>query len=290
MSESVFEVPDFRIDDDHCLASSKATVTRKTNTKNDRPLTPDTIIIHYTAGASAASSADSLADPDVKASAHLVVGRTVDQLYQVTPFDVVAWHAGKSEYTFADGHHRTGFNACSIGIEIDNPGELTPSLDGYRTWFGREIAASEVIKAVHRNQSSPKYWHAYSQSQIAMVQEICRVLIARYEIKHILGHEEISPQRKTDPGPAFPLDRVRNNLLGANRRDDFAVDLFPAPGKVTASRLNIRAGASADSPRVAVPLESGAPVTALREQGGWYYVEAKVSGWVDGRHVDLEHS
>jgi N-acetylmuramoyl-L-alanine amidase len=288
MPESNFELPEFTVDAQHCLACDRAAVKRVSNPKNDQPLRADTIVIHYTAGASAASSANSLADPEVKASAHLVVGRGIDQIYQVTPFDTVAWHAGKSEYTFPGGEYRHGFNSCSIGIEIDNPGELTPTLDGHRTWFGREVPGSEVVHAVHRNQSTPKFWHAYSQDQIAMVHEICRALIARYDIKHILGHEEISPERKTDPGPAFPLDKLRNHLLGANRRDETAVPLFPAPGLVTAERLNIRAAGSAGSPRVSVPLEQGVQVTALQEKDGWYLVEARISGWVDSRFVDLD--
>lgn len=275
------------IGDDGNLRARSGQVEVRNVLKDQRDLEPEAIVIHYTAGASAKSSADSLADPDVKASAHLVVGRD-GELIQVTPFDKVAWHAGKSEYRFADGEVRKGFNSFSIGIEIDNPGELTATLGGHRTWFGRVVDKDEVVEAVHRNQSTAGFWHAYTAEQITMVQEICRALIAHYGITHILGHEEISPGRKTDPGPAFPLDRVRQNLLGANRRDETEFDLFPSPGKVTASRLNIRADASPGSERVAIPLESGAAVTALREKDGWYYVQAQVAGWVDGRFVELD--
>ena len=279
--------PQYWIGDDHNLQARDHQVEVRNVLKDQRDLAPEVIVIHYTAGASARSSADSLADPDVKASAHLVIGRD-GELIQVTPFNKVAWHAGRSEYTFADGQVRKGFNSFSIGIEIDNPGPLTPALDGHRTWFGREVPPSEVIQAVHRNQSTPGFWHAYTQEQIATVQSTCRALIAHYRIKHILGHEEISPQRKTDPGPAFPLDKLRHNLLGANRRDETEIDLYPRSGAVTASRLNVRSGASGSNPRVAMPLEQGAPVTVLREQGGWYYVRAHIEGWVDGRHVDLD--
>ena len=43
-----------------------------------------------------------------------------------------------------------------------------------------------------------------------------RVLHAAYEFDDILGHEEISPKRKVDPGPAFPLDSMRSRILGRN--------------------------------------------------------------------------
>jgi len=79
---------------------------------------PDTIIIHYTAGKDAASAIKTLVDPGIKASAHLVVGRD-GSITQLVPFNEIAWHAGKSAYEV-----RTGLNAYSLGIEIDNAGRL----------------------------------------------------------------------------------------------------------------------------------------------------------------------
>ena len=170
-------------------------------------LAPDTIVIHYTAGRNAKSAVDTLVNPGVKASAHLVVGRS-GEIFQLVPFDVIAWHAGRSRYG-----GRKGYNKYSIGIEIDNAGVLVKSGDVYRSWFGATYPEDQVVKAVHRNQNVAKYWHAYTDKQIAAVEEICRVLADAYPIKDILGHEEISPNRKIDPGPAFPLDKLRRIIL-----------------------------------------------------------------------------
>ena len=74
------------------------------------------IILHYTAGVSAQSSPRYLARPDVKASAHLVIGR-LGKIIQLVSFDVEAWHAGQSSYA-----GRTCLNRFSIGIELDNLG------------------------------------------------------------------------------------------------------------------------------------------------------------------------
>ena len=71
---------------------------------------PDMIILHYTAGASAAGSAFYLARPDVKASAHVVIGRR-GEVIQLVAFDTQAWHAGESSY-----EGRIGLNRYSIGI------------------------------------------------------------------------------------------------------------------------------------------------------------------------------
>ena len=87
--------------------------------KNRRGLgEPDMIILHYTGGTSAMSSAKFLARPDVKASAHVVIGRD-GQVIQLVPFNIEAWHAGKSSYG-----GRSELNHYSIGIELDTLGQL----------------------------------------------------------------------------------------------------------------------------------------------------------------------
>lgn len=180
----------------------------------------DTIVIHYTAGSSAKSSVRTLTKPSSRASAHLVVGKD-GSIIQLADFDTVTWHAGKSSH-----NGRTGLNKYSIGIEIDNPGKLTKDGDAYLTWYKAKIDEKNVIKATHRNQSSPRYWHSYDPKQVAAVEDICRLLIETYDIKHIVGHEEISPGRKVDPGPAFPLDELRQRLFGGGREGDEAEEEF----------------------------------------------------------------
>jgi N-acetyl-anhydromuramyl-L-alanine amidase AmpD len=53
----------------------------------------------------------------------------------------------------------------------------------------------------------------YTEVQLRVVDELCGLLVAAYGITQILGHEEIAPGRKIDPGPAFPLDEMRRRLL-----------------------------------------------------------------------------
>lgn len=78
----------------------------------------DTIVIHATGGASAISSALYLCRPDTSVSAHAVIARD-GEVFQLLPFCLKAWHAGR-------GFHagRVFLNDCSIGIELDNAGEL----------------------------------------------------------------------------------------------------------------------------------------------------------------------
>lgn len=178
---------------------------------------PDTLVIHYTAGSSLGSSVATLCDPTSKASAHLVVGRD-GTVVQLVPFNEIAWHAGASTLG-----SRVGLNKYSIGIEMDNAGRLTPTASGdFLTWFGKRIQKKDAIQGVHRNEEVSTWWHIYTQAQIDCVFDLCKLLARTYPLSCVVGHEEISPRRKFDPGPAFPLDRLRDRLLGAGRKEDSA--------------------------------------------------------------------
>ncbi len=239
---------------------------------------PDTVILHYTAGPFK-PALNTLTNPRVKASAHIIVDRD-GSITQLVPFNQIAWHAGKSSHG-----NRKGLNKYSLGIEIVNSGPLTKSGNVYRSWYGSAFNPSDVIEATHRNQSRPKFWHTYTEEQIHSVTEICRLMIDVYNMKHILGHEEIAPLRKSDPGPAFPLDRLRNKLLKENRHSDGAAELLKK-GRIAANTLNIRQTPNSQGKRVAKPLKRGAKVRIIDESNGWYKVVTEVEGWVFGKYVE----
>lgn len=238
---------------------------------------PDSIVIHFTAGASFASSVQSLCDPVSKASAHVVIGRK-GEVSQLIPFDTIAWHAGKSEL-----NGRSGYNHYSIGIELDNAGLLQKQGEKFTSWFGRSYHESEVVKAKHRNESATKYWHAFTEMQINCCIELCKALLVTYNIKEIVGHEEISPGRKIDPGPAFPLDKVRRLLLEPFRRDENDDD-HDGNGVVLAAKLNVRDKPAASGKQVN-QLQKGLEVEILEEKEGWYKVRYKTEGWVFAKYI-----
>lgn len=242
---------------------------------------PDTIIVHYTAGSSAESSVETLCDPGTKASAHLVIGRD-GRIAQLVPFDTIAWHAGKSTY-----RGRVGFNKYSIGIEIDNAGRLTKSGGGYHAWFGKIYPEAEVVEAVHRNESTPTYWHLYTEEQIAAVYELCVHLADSYRITSILGHEEISPTRKSDPGPAFPLDKLRERVLYRDRAEEGQEESPPVQhvGLVNAPKINIRSAPALSAATVAPPLTQGTILEIMREADGWVEVKVQTRGWVKKEYI-----
>ena len=152
---------------------------------------PEIIVLHYTAGTSAAGSAAYLSRPDTQVSAHAVVGR-LGEVIQLTPFDLEAWHAGESEYK-----GRRGLNRCSIGLELDNLGRLERHGELYVAECGKVVVPDEVY--AHGDGS---YWHRYTSVQVAAVKAICRLLRERYPVRYVVGHSDVTG-RKTDPGPAL---------------------------------------------------------------------------------------
>ena len=169
----------------------------------------DTVIIHYTAGASVEEAADILCDEERMVSAHLVVGPD-GGLTQLLPFDLIGWHAGQSRWG-----GRQGFNRHSIGIEIVNAGQLQRQGKRFASWKGEQLGPEEVVQAVHRHQARASYWHRFTPVQVEAVEELCHLLVREYGLRHVLGHDEVAPGRKIDPGPAYPLDLLRARVLPA---------------------------------------------------------------------------
>lgn len=257
-----------------------------------KPGLPDAIIIHFTGGSSAESSANWLTSPQAKASAHVVIGRD-GKLIQLVPFDTIAWHAGASSYG-----GRNGYNQFSIGIELDNPGRLKRTEGGdFVASFGRVYPPSQVISARHRNEQVESFWLAYTEQQLDVVFDLCSQLCDLYPIREILGHEEIAPRRKDDPGPAFPLDRMRQRLLlrgrdedtGFQRKPDGNIDPnMPARGTgyVTASLLNFRAEPRTTADAIAPPLQRGTVVEILDQKSGWHQVRVNGKiGWLKSEYL-----
>lgn len=172
---------------------------------------PDTLVIHYTAGRSLESSANWLKDDRASASAHLVIGKS-GKVIQLVPFNKIAWHAGISKWK-----GRTGLNHFSIGIELDNVGKLEKRADGYYTSWGTRVKDENVVMATHKAETDEKGWEAYTEKQLEVLEQVCMLLKEKYAIREIVGHEDISPGRKTDPGPAFPMKPMVDKMMNGRK-------------------------------------------------------------------------
>jgi len=257
------------------LLEGNGVVQKNTPNKGGK-IEPKYLIFHYTAGMSAESSINWLCNKKAKASAHLVVGRD-GNITQLAPFNVKTWHAGKSHWGGL-----TGLNSHSIGIELDNAGELFKTGDKYKAWFKKEYLEGEVIRAKHKFKQDFSFWHDYTDIQIERALELAELLVEKYNLKDILGHEDIAPGRKIDPGPAFPLENIRSAVLGRAEEED---ELY----EVTVSSLNIRRGPGIEYDTVSSPLSRGTKVSLLEMRDRWSKVDVEAEndfeGWVYNKYI-----
>ncbi len=134
----------------------------------------DMIVLHYTGCSSAEAALLWMCSPDSQVSAHYLVDED-GEIVQLVDEAARAWHAGAA---FWDGE--TDVNSCSVGIEIQNAGHL---------------------------ETPPP---AYPDAQIEAVIGLCRDIMRRHGLPpwRVVGHSDVAPARKTDPGEHFPWARL----------------------------------------------------------------------------------
>lgn len=260
------------------------------------------VVMHYTAGGSGAASRDYMlksptqkqkllgAGRKIYASAHVIVDRD-GSVWQIVPFNRKARHAGRSSWKGLQS-----LNRCSIGIEIANYGWLDPQGDGsYKRPDTPRFAAEAVVVAPMPSGTREMGWENYTESQLEAVAQVTRALVYAYpSISEILGHQEIAPGRKFDPGPAFPMQCFRNLLddRGIGALEGEPDEREPAPERYqTTTRLNIRGGAGVEFEKLDVsPLAPGTVVEYLDRDGPWTKVSVDgtdIIGWVHSGYLRL---
>ena len=137
------------------------------------------IIIHYTGMQSERESLIRLCNPKSKVSCHYFIGKNGKILKLVDDY-FIAWHAGKSCWK-----NYKNLNKNSIGIELANKGHK----------FG---------------------YTNFKKKQLSSLIKISKILIKKYKIKreNIVGHSDIAPLRKIDPGEKFPWKYLAKNKVG----------------------------------------------------------------------------
>jgi N-acetylmuramoyl-L-alanine amidase len=250
---------------DHRLVLDGAPVDFRPTPNKGGTLQPRFLVMHYTAGRSAEGSADWLCNPLARASAHLVIGKD-GRIIQLLPFNVVAWHAGVSHWH--DGRTRLqGLNQHSIGIELDNPGRLVRQGARWRSLFlGTVYDDVDVMEAVHKNEFRSAGWHIYPSDQLEVAFSVAASLVREYRLEDVIGHDDIAPDRKSDPGPAFPMDSFRSRLFG---RTDDGNDIWE-----TTTTVNVRLGPGTQFSVLAPsPVPPGTRVRVLGTDGSWRRVD-----------------
>ena len=138
---------------------------------------PSIIIMHYTGMETMTAARERLTDPTSKVSAHYLVD-TNGTVFDLVPEDKRAWHAGLSFW-----HGETDINSHSIGVEMVNTGHE----------FG---------------------YKPFPDAQMQAVLTLCHGIQSRHKIEHVLGHSDIAPERKKDPGELFNWEWLAGQGVG----------------------------------------------------------------------------
>jgi len=130
---------------------------------------PDMVVIHYTAMTSAQAALERLCDPEIEVSAHYLISET-GQIWQMVPEEQRAWHAGAGQWGSV-----SDVNSRSIGIELANTGD-----------------------------------HPFPEPQMAALEILLAGILQRWAIppERVIGHSDMAPERKTDPGARFDWQRL----------------------------------------------------------------------------------
>lgn len=175
------------------------------------------VVLHYTSASNTRSLA--LLSGHRVSSHYLITDDATPHVYQLVDESRRAWHAGESQW-----YGRTWLNASSIGIEIVNAG-----MTGWEN--------SDASSLSRTSDHNPTTWDTYTDAQIETLRLLLQDIVKRHDIKpeNIVGHSDIAPHRKSDPGPLFPwkklaeagLGRWFDEALAAQHQAEFERDGLP---------------------------------------------------------------
>jgi N-acetylmuramoyl-L-alanine amidase len=162
---------------------------------------PRLIVMHYTAGKTPQGTINWFMNPESRVSSHFLIARD-GTISQFVPLDHQAWHTGNS--TWKDMKQ---LNRWSIGIELDNIGFVRK---GFTLPPELQFTAFDQFSVL-------RTWETFPHGQTDATVELCRLLVSTYPtITEVVGHSDIAPTDKLDPGPAFPMDNLRKRVFSCS--------------------------------------------------------------------------
>lgn len=212
-------------------------VERPSPNHDARPGAVDMLILHYTGMPTGGEALERMCDPDAKVSAHYMIDED-GTVYHLVPEERRAWHAGVSFWA-----GEKNINGRSIGIELVNPGH---------EWGYRPFPAAQIEALI----------------------ELGHGILARHPIppRRVLGHSDVAPDRKTDPGELFPWQMLAQNGIG----------FWPVSGALeTDFATGLARYGYGVPPEVDIPLEC--VITAFQR----HFRPARIDGVVDAECVAI---
>lgn len=262
-------------------------------------ITPALLVKHDTASRlSRGNAAAYLARNSAKVSVHFVIERDGTVTQQV-PTNRRANHAGTSSF-----HGRAGCNDFSVGVEIVNPGIMTrASASEARAWYGELFDIAQYgIQEVETREHGRGLWMPYTEAQIEADLALSEALFRDIpSLQDMRTHWYVSPGRKIDTNPLYPLEHIRARVLGRDDPADLLAEagsqpVIPTPAdpqmveiEAPGDTLNLRRWPSFN-PNILTTIPDGVAVPVLRKGlfGGrlWLCVQyGGHEGWIVGSYT-----
>lgn len=221
-----------------------------------QPSTPRMIAIHYTVTDDLRGAVNALNSQTL--SYHFLIDPD-GKVHQTRRPDLHAGHAGRSNWKQSSGvENGSSLNRAAVSISFVNRGFFARHVNGFffdQNAHGNQIGDSYPAADVTRTTSAydpgaPRNWHKYTDAQIAAARRLIPALRDAYNLTELVGHDDIAIDGKSDPGPLFPMEALRQEFglsggLGLRtvvRSPDGRLTLRRRPSASSAALAELRNG------------------------------------------------
>lgn len=250
---------------------------------------PKFLVMHYTAGYTMDSARAVFKNTVI--AAHVTIDKD-GSILQMVPLNRRANHAGPSKWQGVSSlnNHSIGIEHVNIGwAKMQKNGDLVDS-------NGRTVKNPDKwIEAPNARVGSGRiFWEPYTEAQIEKSIEVTKAILETYNIRDIVSHEEIDTRGwKTDPGPAFPMNRFTSLMRGqGGENETMDHPVAGMVGIVTANSLNIRGGPGTNFEVIGKTLR-GSRVGIAEHTGDWFKIHILMPdktpgyGYVHENYIDV---
>lgn len=199
----------------------------KKSAKGQYPMKyPYGAVVHFTAGHYTRGVQNAISSIESSPYFFCCLG-TDGQLVQANPFNQWGYHAGKSAWII-NGKKQSGVSNLLVGIEINNPGRLDKVNGKYYTWYDKarkNPLDPKSVRVIDKDDANIQagYYLPYTKEQESALVELFLWMKANnpdvFNFDYVLGHDEVAPKRKSDPGGALSMTMPKFRQL---LKDEYA--------------------------------------------------------------------
>lgn len=173
-------------------------------------INPELVVIHSSLSDNAGREVTYYASTNARGAVHIVIDRN-GTVYQMAPFNQATWHAGAAKWKDRN------VNRISLSISLINLGPLVKDGNQWKSaiYPSKLVASNDVVTLNDSVTHKPRGWHKFPPPQMQSLERVCKALFRAYpSLGAIVRTTDVNKQKADNPGPAFPLETLKRNVLG----------------------------------------------------------------------------